>query len=101
MTLDVLQSRSRIGRRLLIAMILLGIVAVGIGSFLALTGHPISAIIGTRGILMGLGGLMLGTAGVVWLLRMAEETDQDFRRSTKLYGEYDKFGSNGSNRSRW
>ena len=101
MTVALLHPPPRTGRRLLAAMTLLGVAVVGAGAYLALTGHPLAAVIGVKGLMIAFGGLLFAVAGVVWLMRQAEEADRDFRPPPRVYGECDRFQPQDINRSRW
>lgn len=101
MTDAVLHPPPTTGRRLLAAMTILGVVVTAGGSYLALTGHPFAAVIGVKGLMIGLGALLFAVAGAVWLLRLAEEADRDFRPPPRMYGDCDRFQPQDSNRSRW
>lgn len=97
----MMEKRPTTGRRLLAAMSAVGGAVIVGGLYLAVTGHPWAAVIGLKGLMISLGGLMFAVAGAVWLIRATEDADRDFRPPPGLYGEYDRFRPQDSNRSRW
>lgn len=93
----MMEQRPRAGRKILIGLSALGAVAIPVGVYLAMTGHPLAALIGVKALLVSLGFLMFGAAAAVWLLRLIEADGLEQNRSTRSPGQY----HTTANRRQW